>query len=184
MKTSMMIALALVAGCGSAPARATLGSAPAQPPRDRRIAEAPGSPAVPDDFAIAMDGGPVARWMAAGMTVTRTRIEPGAQPGSFQLVVTEHDVDEMGIPGADREVARLPVPADRVAALFAIVRDRRAELEGPCIDMRVMDGATTSIRVRAEGAEHVFRCTNASTPAFTALSGAYSELVRDHAPAS
>jgi hypothetical protein len=136
------------------------------------------SAGAPPDFAIRVGGGPVAGWMAEGMTIEHARIEPRPNaPGEFDVVVIAVTHDSMGMPGPEREVRRAPVAADRVAELYEIVRTREDELEGPCMNPEIMDGATTSVVVRANGTDYDFRCTNATTPAFSALTDAFRALV-------
>jgi hypothetical protein len=145
------------------------------PPRERTDSVAP-----PTDFAIQIGGGPVAGEMAANMVLERTRIEPRpGSPGEFDVVVIAVGHDHSGFESGTREVRRVPAPAARVAALYRIVRDRRAELEGPCMNLEIMDGATVGISVHENGLDHEFRCTNASTPAFEALSTGVESLARD-----
>jgi len=136
---------------------------------------------LPDDFSIRAGGGPVAGWMARGMTMDRYRIEPrvGA-PGSFDVVHSTQVAAELGVESPLREVGRSPVPTEDIEALHALVMSRRAELEQPCMDPRVMDGGTSSFAVRSGGDEALFQCTNASTPAFAALAEAFHAIVRAH----
>jgi hypothetical protein len=150
------------------------------PPRVDRPDEARGPGAIPTDFSIEVGGGPVAAEVAANITTERTRIEPRlGSPGEFDVVVIAVDHDEIGFESGTREIRRVPAPAARVAALHRLVHERRAELQAPCIDPSIMDGATVRVLVHAGGADEQFSCTNASTPAFEALTTAFRGIVRD-----
>ena len=78
---------------------------------------------------------------------------------------------------------RAHVPRARAEALWRLIEQHRDELAGPCMDPTIMDGATSGFQVTANGVDASFTCTNASTPAFDALSEAWRSLVQDVLPA-
>ena len=136
---------------------------------------------IPSDFAIVVTAGPVAVDFEGGRRPIRIEARPDGS-GDFDLVVMETSV-EIGSRGRGPDpVFRAPLEAADVRPIYAIFRDRRAELEAPCIDHSVQDGGWRAIRVRADGAEHRFQCTNASTPAFDELADAFDALVQNHVP--
>ena len=138
---------------------------------------------LPADFEITSTGGPV-RAASEGVNHTRAIGPRPDAAGEFDLGLTtaEYNMLEPGEP-APPEITRVPVPVDRVAAIYELIRSRRGELSGPCMDPTIMDGATSGYHVVAGGEQMDFRCTNASTPAFSALSEAFNELVQEFSPA-
>lgn len=185
MRTTLAILVCLSA-CGS-PEASTV-TAPAEPAPVEPAVTSPPAPlpppapeplahAAPPDFAMSVSGGPVAGFMAAGLTEMTVRLVPHPDaPGAFDLVEASVTHDSYGVPGEPNEVRRVVVPPARVAALHTMMRERLAELEAPCADPSIMDGAVRSILVHADGADHQFTCSNATTPAFDALSGELRQL--------
>ena len=180
-----LVVLVAILGCGS-PATAPIASA-APPP----TSEAPPAPApsvagpVPDDFVMEIGGGPVQQQVPRpGEMRMVTRLEP--RPGA----TGEFDLVQRSVPGPGTEemppleMQRVPVPAERVVALYGLLASGRSVLERPCIDLQVQDGTTHFIRVEQHGASALYQCTNTSTPEFDALQAAFERLVSDLVPSA
>ena len=151
-----------------------------EPNPSRPVAQAaPASSAVPTDFAIESRGGAVAAWMGGGMTVTRTRISPGATLGSFDVVVEESTTNEMGHEENTHETQRVAIPAARIEAMVGFILAHRSELEALCENREIMDGGYSQFIVHAAGETLNFQCTNASTPAFSQLQTLYAETIQE-----
>jgi hypothetical protein len=178
MRSLLFVLVGVLLGCGST-------ETPSPHPPSPHPVEAPPAtpPAVPDDFAMSGSGGPVAGWMAAGMTFTEARLQPGAARDTFELLEVQYTVDAMGARGPATESRRVTVPAARTSELHRYVVDHLAELEAPCFDPTIMDGAGSSYTVTYAGGAHTFSCVNARTPAFDGLSALYGALVSELLPA-
>jgi hypothetical protein len=183
MRTGALIVLALsLVACGGSDAAPTTPVVEA-PPTTIAPPSAPptttvAATVVPDDFAISLGGGAVMRQEPQpGERHLTVRLEPRpGTAGAFDLVERSETSEMTGSPSPPVEIRRAPVPAERVTALWTSITTNRAVLEGPCANMEIMDGATRSIDVHASGADSSFRCTNASTPEFDALSDAFGAL--------
>jgi len=173
---AIITVLALVPACGGS--RSDGPSSPVVVANRPAPPAPPSAPAVPADFAISSGGGPVAAWMAAGMTLTRSHIEPASTvPGAFDAVVESSLVDEMGHHGPAREVRRSRVSTEDLSRLHEYIQQHLAELEGPCMDMNIRDGGHSTFGVVANGRSHTFSCVNASTDAFAGLSERYAAVL-------
>jgi hypothetical protein len=191
MRAHTFLLVVLLLGCGgsetAAPPSSTVAEAPPStiaPPSTPPVTAVPDGASPPADFTLALGGGAVMRQVPApGEMHATVRLEPRpGVAGAFDLVERNESVEPTAAPVAPIELRRAAVPADRALALWTSIDTHRPALEGPCANMEIMDGATHSIEVHANGADSVFRCTNASTPEFDAVQEGFDTLVVELLP--
>jgi hypothetical protein len=111
--------------------------------------------------------------------VTRLEPRPGAA-GQFDLVQRSEPTPPSEVRSV--EVARVRVPAARVAALYAVLASGRSTLERPCVNTDVEDGESHFVRVHERGADAEYRCTNTTTLELDVLQSSFWALVSELMP--
>lgn len=156
-----------VLGIAAAGCKDEDGASPGKPAGDNKEPPADTTrPSVPEDFALRYVAGPVHADWGDELDITLAADDKGG----FALLRTASEPRRGSRPGWKRTSEPVPVPRDKVLAIYQeVVRQRFFELNDTYRSPTAMDGNTMSLEVTANGKTKQVRVTNTEVPQVSAI---------------